>query len=148
MPKPQVLYNSKLIFVNSLAHLFTWWYIAVIFIQQQEPKEGGVGGELPCGPGVGPAAMLVPTWFCHFFLKINEKSGIFEISVSEEIKMMGMRCSPPACSPDESSCVRSCPSSVSPPLHPQHLSGLPHSGLWKFLKSHEKLLKIWYQPHQ
>lgn len=137
-------YITASLFVNSSAHLFTWWYIAVIFVQQQEPKEGGVGGELPCGPGVGPAAMFVLTWFCHFLLKINEKSGIFKTSASEEIKMMGMRCSPPACSPGGSSCVRSarsCSSSVSPPLHPQHLSGLPHSGVWKFLKKPSKTTK-------
>lgn len=41
----------------------------MIFIQQQEPKKGGVGREPPGGPGVGPAAVFVLTGFCHFLLK-------------------------------------------------------------------------------
>lgn len=44
----------------------------MIFIQQQEPQKSGIGREPPCGPGVDPATMPVPTGLCDFFLKYNK----------------------------------------------------------------------------
>lgn len=51
------------------ARLFTRWHVAVVFVQQQEPEQGGVGGEPPRGPGVGPAAVPVPAGLGHFLLE-------------------------------------------------------------------------------
>lgn len=53
-------------------HLFARWHVAVILVKQQEPEQGGVGGEGPRGPGVGPAAALVPARLCHFLLQTRE----------------------------------------------------------------------------
>lgn len=55
------------------AHLFTCWHVAVVFVQQEEPEQGGVGGEPPRGPGVGPAAVLVPAGLGHFLLRTDDR---------------------------------------------------------------------------
>lgn len=52
----------------TITHLFVTWYIAVIFVPQQEPEQGGVGREPPCRPRVGPAAVFVLTGFRHILL--------------------------------------------------------------------------------
>lgn len=55
------------------ARLFTRWHVAVVFVQQQEPEQGGVGGEPPRGPGVGPAAVPVPAGLGHFLLEKKKR---------------------------------------------------------------------------
>lgn len=65
----QTVINSILQYLSlTITHLFATWYIAVIFIPQQEPEQGGVGREPPCRPRVGPAAVFVLTGFRHILL--------------------------------------------------------------------------------
>lgn len=67
----------------------------MILIQQQEPQKSGVGRELPCGPGVGPATVFVPTGLCHFLLKYDKIRPFKGVSKKKKDfweKMTAMMC--------------------------------------------------------
>lgn len=49
----------------------------MVLVEQQEPEQGGVGGKSPCGPGVGPASVLVPARLRHFLLQTESSRLIF-----------------------------------------------------------------------
>ena len=59
-----------------IAYLFAGWHVAVVCVPQQELEQPGIGRELPCGPGVGPASMSVPARLGNFLLWFEQIKSV------------------------------------------------------------------------